>query len=1161
MNKSALKSFATEARLELLEKIQLQARKLGITPDAIQHASLESSDAIFIEGKPLSDVERKQRNKLITRVKEIGYDRVMEEAAYTWFNRFIALRYMEVNDYLPTKVRVLSSVNPDSTEPDMFREALNLDLPIVKELVYKLKIENNTDELFEYLIKVHCNDLNRYMPFMFETIDGYMEILFPKGLLGTDTFIRAMTNVNVIPEEDWLNVEIVGWLYQYYISDENERVIKAKEKYKKEEIPYATQLFTPEWIVRYMVQNALGRYWVESHPEHRDLIDNWEYYLENPNPEPDFDKKIALYINKELNVEDIKCYDPAMGSGHILAYMFDVLYEIYSKCGYMEREIPRLIIEKNLYGLDIDERAFQLASFTLVMKALQYNKRFLRSIEREGLNMNLLDIQETDSVTDEDLIYLAGINNEDIVSQIKSLIDQFKDAKLIGSLCKIKNIDLTNLKIRIAELANQEGNLFDLGIKERILPLIEHLLKQMDIMNKQYDILISNPPYAGRNFLDDKLKIYLDENYSEYNSDLFAAFIEMSRNKVIPMGQLGFITPFVWMFIATYEKMRKSIIHGNDVSSLIQLEYNSFEAAMVPVCTFTLRNYSKEINGEYIKLSDFKGESIQSLKTLEAIENPKVNYRYTVNQKLYLSIPGSPFAYWASEKFVLSFDSSKLGERYEVKSGIMSGKDPEHLRIWYEVNSSRLKLDSRSAEDMKNYKWFPLNKGGDYRLYYGNNEYVINLFNDGERIKEISKNYRLRDKKYYFLDGITWSRISSSKIAFRESRSGTLFGDAGPMIFIKDEKERAYILGLLISNVTAELLQFINPTMNYQVGDIESIPVKYENIDYIEVLVKQNIDFMKFEWDLWETSYDFKGNLLMVGSDESIEIRYKEFIKVYEKEKLDFIDRHKKINQHFISLYGLGEEVSSEPLFEMVEEINLENLIKNFISYTVGCIFGRYNIDNANYIFAGGEFNSLNYKSTKIVNDNIIALSRKDIFENDIVGLFIDFLKDVYSEESLEKNLEFIAMALNKKDNETTREALHRYFFTDFYKDHVQIYKKRPIYWLFTSGKEKAFNCLIYMHRYDKTTLSRIRTDYVHEVQNRMDAEKNDLLNIINGDSTVKEIANAKKELKSLEKKIDELKKYDEILHHMADQQIEIDLDDGVKHNYELFKGLVAPIK
>lgn len=1161
MNKSALKSFATEARLELLEKIQLQARKLGITPDAIQHASLESSDAIFIEGKPLSDVERKQRNKLITRVKEIGYDRVMEEAAYTWFNRFIALRYMEVNDYLPTKVRVLSSVNPDSTEPDMFREALNLDLPIVKELVYKLKIENNTDELFEYLIKVHCNDLNRYMPFMFETIDGYMEILFPKGLLGTDTFVRAMTNVNVIPEEDWLNVEIVGWLYQYYISDENERVIKAKEKYKKEEIPYATQLFTPEWIVRYMVQNALGRYWVESHPEHRDLIDNWEYYLENPNPEPDFDKKIALYINKELNVEDIKCYDPAMGSGHILAYMFDVLYEIYSKCGYMEREIPRLIIEKNLYGLDIDERAFQLASFTLVMKALQYNKRFLRSIEREGLNMNLLDIQETDSVTDEDLIYLAGINNEDIVSQIKSLIDQFKDAKLIGSLCKIKNIDLTNLKIRIAELANQEGNLFDLGIKERILPLIEHLLKQMDIMNKQYDILISNPPYAGRNFLDDKLKIYLDENYSEYNSDLFAAFIEMSRSKVIPMGHLGFITPFVWMFIATYEKMRKSIIHGNDVSSLIQLEYNSFEAAMVPVCTFTLRNYSKEINGEYIKLSDFKGESIQSLKTLEAIENPKVNYRYTVNQKLYLSIPGSPFAYWASEKFVLSFDSSKLGERYEVKSGIMSGKDPEHLRIWYEVNSSRLKLDSRSAEDMKNYKWFPLNKGGDYRLYYGNNEYVINLFNDGERIKEISKNYRLRDKKYYFLDGITWSRISSSKIAFRESRSGTLFGDAGPMIFIKDEKERAYILGLLISNVTAELLQFINPTMNYQVGDIESIPVKYENIDYIEVLVKQNIDFMKFEWNLWETSYDFKGNLLMVGSDESIEIRYKEFIKVYEKEKLDFIDRHKKINQHFISLYGLGEEVSSEPLFEMVEEINLENVIKNFISYTVGCIFGRYNIDNANYIFAGGEFNSLNYKSTKIVNDNIIALSRKDIFENDIVGLFIDFLKDVYSEESLEKNLEFIAMALNKKDNETTRETLHRYFFTDFYKDHVQIYKKRPIYWLFTSGKEKAFNCLIYMHRYDKTTLSRIRTDYVHEVQNRMDAEKNDLLNIINGDSTVKEIANAKKELKSLEKKIDELKKYDEILHHMADQQIEIDLDDGVKHNYELFKGLVAPIK
>ncbi|MER2061001.1 MAG: BREX-1 system adenine-specific DNA-methyltransferase PglX, partial [Niallia sp.] len=433
MNKSALKSFATEARSELHEKIQLQARKLGITPEANQQASLESSDAIFIDGNPLSDVERKQRNKLIARINEIGYEEVIKEAAYTWFNRFIALRYMEVNDYLPTKVRVLSSVNLDSTEPDMFKDALNFDLPIDKELVYNLKIENKTDELFEYLIKVHCNDLNRYMPFMFETIEGYMEILFPKGLLGTNTFLRAMTDVNVIPEEDWANVEIVGWLYQYYISEENERVIKAKKRYKVEEIPYATQLFTPEWIVRYMVQNALGRYWIESHPEHRDLIDNWEYYLENPNPEPDFDEKIAPYINKELNVEDIKCFDPSMGSGHILAYMFDVLYEIYSKCGYMEREIPRLIIEKNLYGLDIDNRAFQLASFTVVMKAQQFNKRFLRSIEREPLEMNLAAFQETKTVLEKDadevIAFLAGEDKGESFNQMKSFIEQFKHAK------------------------------------------------------------------------------------------------------------------------------------------------------------------------------------------------------------------------------------------------------------------------------------------------------------------------------------------------------------------------------------------------------------------------------------------------------------------------------------------------------------------------------------------------------------------------------------------------------------------------------------------------------------------------------------------------------------------------------------------------------------
>ena len=411
MNKSALRTFATSARKEILKKVEAKAMKIGITEDNIKKADIESSDAIYIDGKQLSKEEKAQRDKLIARINQIGFTQVMEEIAYTWFNRFTALRFMEVNDYLPTGVRVLSSSNPNSADPDMLNEALELELEVEldKEYIYNLKLSNETEELFKYLIIKHCNDLNRYLPFMFEKIDDFTEILFPEALLAKDSFIRQMTDTDFIPAANWQKVEVIGWLYQYYIAEEKDRVIKAKKKYKTEEIPFATQLFTPDWIVRYMVQNSLGRYWVESHPEHRNLLGKWEFYLENPNTEPEFEEKLAPYINKELKVEDIKCFDPAMGSGHILVYMFDVLYEIYSKCGYMEREIPRLILENNLYGLDIDDRAYQLACFSVVMKAVEYNSRFFRSVEREGLKINLASIQETNLFTEEDISSSLGM--------------------------------------------------------------------------------------------------------------------------------------------------------------------------------------------------------------------------------------------------------------------------------------------------------------------------------------------------------------------------------------------------------------------------------------------------------------------------------------------------------------------------------------------------------------------------------------------------------------------------------------------------------------------------------------------------------------------------------------------------------------------------------
>ncbi|MGG3693105.1 BREX-1 system adenine-specific DNA-methyltransferase PglX [Heyndrickxia ginsengihumi] len=1165
MNKSALKKFATEARKELLERVELQARKIGITAELIQKANVESSDAVFIDGRQLSDVERRQRNKLIARINEIGFNRVMEETAYTWFNRFIALRFMEVNDYLPTKVRVLSSSNGDSAEPDMMKEALSLDLDLDKEYVYELKMNNKTDELFKYLIKMHCNDLNRYMPFMFESLDDYKEILFPEGLLGTDSFVRQMTNTEVIAESDWENVEIIGWLYQYYISEEKDRIIQAKKRYKAEELPFATQLFTPEWIVRYMVQNALGRYWIESHPEHRELISNWEYYLESPNPELNFEEKLAPYINKELNVEDIKCFDPAMGSGHILVYMFDVLFEIYSKCGYMEREIPRLIIEKNLYGLDIDDRAYQLASFSIVMKALQYNRRFLRSIERDGLTMNLASIQETNMLTDEEVAFLAGESFGEPYEKMKSFINQFKHAKAIGSLIKLEEYDKHFLQNRLTAIEELSGDLFESEMKERILSLFENLIKQASLMEIKYDVFITNPPYAGSKYLTPEVSAYLNTYYPDVKSDLFSSFIECSFNATKENGQMGFMTPFVWMFISSYEKLRKKIINDRTISSLIQLEYSGFDGATVPICTFTLRNYCSNTNGEYVRLSDFRGVENQPLKTLEAVQNPDVSYRYLFNQNNFNKIPGNPIAYWVSRNIIDTFSKNgNIGESSYVKKGMFTGNNDKFIRFWYEPDFSNigLKMESLDKAFDSNKKWFPTKKGGEYRKWYGNDTEVVAMNKQSYEEIEVANGHR--SPMYYFKPSISWSSVTSGDFSCRYSDYGYINNTASMSLFYK-ETDLHVILSILNSKLTFPFLNQLSPTLNYTAGDLERIPLvnlDKNDLETIKQIANKNIEISKSDWDSYEISWEFQKHPLL--NYQSIKIKYSfENWEQYMESQFKLLkSNEEELNRILIDRYGLQNELTHEVDDKKVSirTADLEREIKSFISYAIGCSFGRYSLDEEGLVYAGGEFEASRYQTFPADEDNILPILPGAYFEDDIVTRFVDFVRVTFSEDTLEENLDFIADAIGRKANETARESLRRYFLNDFYKDHVQVYKKRPIYWLFTSGKEKAFNCLIYMHRYDKTTLSRIRTDYLHEVQIRMDAEKKDLLDIIAGDFTAKEISNAKKELKALDKKIDELKAYDELLHHMADMQIEIDLDDGVKVNYEKFKGLLAKI-
>lgn len=1159
LNKTALKNFATSARRELLQRVELQARKVGITSESIQKAQFESSDAIFIDGKQLSEEERVQRNKLITRISDIGFDRVMEETAYTWFNRFTALRFMEVNDYLPTKVRVLSSINPESAEPDMLKEALSLDLDLDKEHIYEMRMTNNNEELFKYLIIKHCNDLNRYMPFMFETIDDYSEILFPEGLLATDSCIRRMTNIDVIPESNWEKIEVIGWLYQYYIAEEKDRVFKAKKKYKAEEIPFATQLFTPDWIVQYMVQNSLGRYWVEANPTHQDLISGWEFYLQNT--EEGFEEKIAPYINKELKVEEVKCFDPAMGSGHILVYMFDVLYEIYSKSGYMEREIPRLIIENNLFGLDIDDRAYQLASFSVVMKAVQYNKRFLRSIEKEGLTLNLASIQETNTLTEEDVQYLANGSNGNL-DETRAFIEQFQDAKTIGSLIKIAKSDTRYLQQRLEAIQTTPvKDLFEVEQREKALSLLPKLIKQAQIMSLEFDVLVTNPPYMGSGSMNKELGDYLKKNYPDSKADLFAAFMEVDHY-VKKNGFYASINQHSWMFLSSFEKMRKKIIQKKFIDSLLHLGPRAFEdigGEVVQSTTFVLRNTnSLSGSGTYLRLIEGRTAKEKLEKVKAAIRDSSLLYHFSFNQEQFNRIPGSPIAYWATNPAVDAFVST-IGRQFKANAGISTGNNENYIFFWHEVPFNNIALYKEQNKFDKVFS--PLAKGGEFRKWYGNQNHVIKYNKSSlEEMKKLA-GFRHDGNKYYFNHLLSWSKISSTKLSVRYYEPNHIFDSAAPTI--STEKVEYELLGFLNSKLAEYFLSFISPTLNYPPGYIELLPYRINRNGSIVERVKESLEISKEDWNSFENSWEFQKHPFVSFSTSKIESAYREWKNEAELRFNQLKLNEEELNRIFIKDFGLETELNSKMSDEeiTVRRAEMVREVKSFLSYALGCVFGRYSLDKNGLIYAGGDgFNASNYEIFSADEDNIVPILHGTYFKDDIIMKIVEFVGLTYSEDNVEENLGFLSDAIGRRDNETSREALRRYFLNDFYKDHLQVYKKKPIYWLFTSGKEKAFNCLIYIHRYDKTTLSRIRTDYLHQVQIRMDAEKKDLLNIIEGDSTTKEISNAKKELKSLDKKIDELKIYDEKLHHMADMQIEIDLDDGVAVNYAKFEGLVAEI-
>lgn len=1155
MNKTAIKNFAVWARRELIEKVSQKALQYGISEN-----NIEDADADSINGKLLTPSEKTQRKALINKIKNDGYQQTIEEIAYTWFNRFIALRFMEVNDYLPEHIRVFTNEN-NEFKPQILTEAITIDLVgLDKKKVYAFKESNDDEGLYRYLIITQCNALNEILPKMFQKLEDYTELLFPDFILREDSVIKGM--IEQIPEEDFEDaVQIIGWLYQYYNTDNFEKIYDgdmSKTRVNKTDLPAATQLFTPDWVVRYMVENSLGRLWTEGHPEQSPKSE-WKYYIEEAEQTDDVKEKLAE-IKKEytkITPEQIKCIDPCMGSGHILCYMFDVLIQIYRQYGYNDRDAVESIILHNIYGLDIDSRAGQLAYFAIMMKAVQYDKRFLS----RGIIPNVYEIKDSHEI-DETIIQSFANNDLELTRDIKVLVKNFCNAKEYGSLTEIDYLDYKKLFNRLNELKT-ESDLLSQQAKELITPLI----LQAQALSQKYDVIVTNPPYMGNNRMSLALDSFVKQFYENSKTDLSSVMMEKIINSFLKNnGFYAAVTTVSWMTLKSFEKYRIDLLDKTDFCSLVDFGTELFDGKVghLPIVAWAGRK--TEINSNYtaIRLVDFCYSRRNEKE--EQFFN-KDNYSIS-NQKDYKKIPNNIIAYWTSPKIIEIFSNTLLGEIAQPRQGMATSDNNRFVREWFEVSNRNIKFNAIDSEDAlkSNKKWFPYNKGGEYRKWYGNNDYIVNYEHDGKEIKDYAfKLYKsvtrtIKNIQYYFKPCFTWSLIGFD-VAFRYKPAGGIFDVGGMSCFCNNNLE--YLLGLCNSKVSSRILRVLAPTINFQAGDIANIPViitQDENkLKKINTIVKENISISKEDWDTSESSWDFN-NYPLIQQTSTIKSAYENWQKECNERFNKLKTNEEELNHIFIEIYGLQDELTPDVDEKdvTVRKADLKRDIKSFISYAVGCMFGRYSLDKEGLIFAGGVFDPSNYKTFEADKDAIIPICDDDSFNDDIVNRFVEFVSKVYGKENLEENLRFIADALG--GNGTSRDVIRNYFINGFYKDHIQTYQKRPIYWLFDSGKNNGLKCLIYMHRYSKDTIARIRTDYVHDRQgvyeNRIE-ELNQKIKSASGAEKIK-LSN---QLKDTKAKAEELHKYEEKIHHLADQMIEIDLDDGVKHNYEIFKDVLAPLK
>ena len=1156
MNKTALKNFAIWARKKLISDITYSAGLLAVNENGIgeplpqsrsdlQLFDIGTKDYAEVKGERIS-----QRNSLVSAIRakaeeldnyKVAFEYIVEEVAYTWFNRMIAIRFMEVNGYLP--IRVLSSES-GKHEPDIVTTPFDAGLEFTGEesgRIYELRDNNRLEELFRMLFIRECNHLHDILPELFEATNDYSELLLSLSYTDKDGVVFHL--VNDISEDDFNiekegQVEIIGWMYQYYNTEPKDKVfaaLKKNVKITKENIPAATQLFTPHWIVRYMVENSLGRLWIEGHPDD-DLRQGWEYYLDEAEQEPQVQAQLEEIRAgcREISPEDIRIIDPCMGSGHILVYAFDVLMQIYSAQGYSERDAAKLIVEKNLWGLDIDRRAYQLAYFAVMMKARQYNRRILTS----GIKPNLFVIDDNRALTPEIIEYIADGDSK-IAADLRSISNDLTNAREYGSIINVQPVDFSGLIERIGVIAqSDELNLIAMENKriacEKILPLVN----QAQALSQKYDVVCTNPPYMGGSGMNSVLSEYVKRCYSEAKSDLFAALIIKCLEFTKQNGYSSLVTMQSWMFLSSFEEMRTKLLTLNTLTTLMHMENMVMGIAFGTAVSVFRKGAVKGYKGTYnqIKLADIENAKPKSF--------PVAGNRFAqVSSDNFSKIPGMPVAYWVSEKFADVFKNEKLYKYSISPSQNVTGNNDRFVRKFWEL--SNVKVGGRD-------EWIFYAKGGGFRKWWGNLLDIVNWTPTARYIYQHGDGHhasQIINKDYWYRKGITWGLITSSIPSFRVMPEGATFDKGGSTIIVEREVYN-YALGLLNSKVFLVVAKALNPTLNFQVKDICSLPLVISCLDVINSTVDKCIDISQVDWDSFETSWDFTTHPL-IKPVPLISESFAQWSDECEKRFTRLKSNEEELNRIFIDIYGLQDELTPEVEDKdvTVRRADLTRDIKSLVSYAVGCMFGRYSLDVEGLAYAGGDWDGSKYKTFIPDPDNCIPVTDEEYFRDDIVVRFVDFIRTVYGADTLEENLTFIADALGTRGN-TSRERIRNYFLNDFIKDHIKMYQKRPIYWMFDSGKQNGFRALVYMHRWNADTTGNVRVEYLHKLQRIYENEIRQSQDIVETGSG-REVSAAQKRIEKLTKQLKETHDFDEKIAHLALSRIDIDLDDGVKVNYE----------